>query len=345
MQRHLLGLAALAVVLGAAGCVKDPTSGLAGTPTRIVASYAKLLMTEGDTVRVTAELRDEQGAPLNIMPVASAPTPAVVDVVDQEQASPQPYLQFDVAGVAAGAGIIVLSYENLADTITVAVFPVVFDGAVAVKTGGQLDTVTIAAGSVVSFDPAATTVTIDGEPARMLTVTADAITAIARNTGAVATAQITIDNVVFLAGTSDETPIQSIDAEATPAIRGESTEPANNDPATAPTVAAVNGLVEGLISSTDADDFWAFTLATPADVTIEVSFDDDGGSPDIDVYLLGPAPVGDNYCDLDGCSMGTGAQPEGGTFTLPAGTYYVDVEWFDDGDATGPFYYKLKVTT
>lgn len=344
MQRHLLGLAALAVVLGAAGCVKDPTSGLAGTPTRIVASYAKLLMTEGDTVRVTAELRDEQGAPLNIMPVASAPTPTVVDVVSQEQASPQPFLQFDVAGVAAGAGIIVLSYENLADTITVAVFPVVFDGAVAVKTGGQLDTVTIAAGSVVSFDPAATTVTIDGEPARMLTVTADAITAIARNTGAVAAAKITISNVVFLAGTADETSIQSIDAEATPAIRGESTEPANNDPATAPTV-ALNGFVEGLISSSDADDFWAFTLVATTDVTIEVGFDDDGANPDIDVYLLGPAPVSDNFCDLDGCSMATGAQPESGTFTLPAGTYYVDVEYYDAGTATAPFYYKLKVTT
>jgi hypothetical protein len=336
MQRHLLGLAALAMVLSAAGCVKDPTSGLAGTPTRIVASYAKLLMTEGDTVRVTAELRDEQGAPLDIMPVASAPTPAVVDVVRQSQASPQAYLQVDVAGVAAGAGIIVLSYESLADTITVAVFPVTFDGAVSVKT---------AAGSVVTFDPAATTVDIDGVPARPLTLTADAITVIARNAKPVAAAKITLNNVVFLAGTADETPILAIDAEATPAIRGEATEPANNDPATAPTVAVNGAYVEGLISSTDADDFWAFTIAAGADVTIEVAFDGDGGSPDIDAYLLGPAPTSDNYCDLDDCSMGTGAQPETGTFTLAAGTYYVDVEWYADGTGTGPFYYKLTVTS
>lgn len=346
MQRHLLGLAALAVVLGAAGCVKDPTSGLAGTPTRIVASYAKLLMTEGDTVRVTAELRDEQGAPLNIMPVASAPTPAVVDVVDQEQASPQPYLQFDVAGVAAGAGIIVLSYENLADTITVAVFPVVFDGAVAVKTGGQLDTVTIAAGSVVSFDPAATTVTIDGEPARMLTVTADAITAIARNAGAVAAATITIDNVVFLAGTADETPIQTIDAEATPAIRGEANEPGNNawDAAT-DTPIPLNGFVEGLLSSSDADDYLVFTLAADATVTITVAFDGDGGDPDIDAYLLGVDAAAGDYCDLDGCSMGTGADPETDTIALPAGTYIIDVYLYDSGTATPPHYYKASVTT
>ena len=338
MQRHLLGLAALAVVLGAAGCVKDPTSGLAGTPTRIVASYAKLLMTEGDTVRVTAELRDEQGAPLNIMPVASAPTPTVVDVVSQEQALPQPYLQFDVAGVAAGAGIIVLSYENLADTITVAVFPVVFDGAVTVQTGGQLDTVTIAAGSVVSFDPAATTVTIDGEPARMLTVTADAITALARNTGAVAAAKITIDNVVFLAGTSDETAIQSIDAEATPAIRGEANEPGNNARATATTV-AVNGFAEGLISSSDVNDYFTFTLAAPATVSVEVSFDGDGADPDIDVRVLNAAGADQDW------GMETGAQPEAGSGALAAGTYYVRVIWYDSGAATPPHYFKVTVTT
>jgi len=43
--------------------------------------------------------------------------------------------------------------------------------------------------------------------------------------------------------------------------------------------------------------------------------------------------------------MASGAQPEAGTFTLPAGVYYVDVEYYDAGSGTAPFYYKLKVTT
>jgi hypothetical protein len=345
MQRHLLGLAALAMVLGAAGCVNDPTSDLSGTPTRIVASYAKLLMTEGDTVGVTAELHDAQGAPLNLVPVASSATPAVVDVVSQHQATPQPYLQFSVAGVAAGAGLIILSYEGVApDTITVAVFPVSFDGAVAVKTGGQLDTVTIAAGSVVSFDPATTTVDIEGVPARLLSVTANAITAIARNAGAVAAATVTLNNVLFLAGTADETPIQSIDADATPDIRGEANEPANNDPSTAPVIGVNGPYVEGLISSGDADDFWAFTLAADATVTAQLDFDGDGGSPDIDMYLLGPAPTNDNYCDLDNCDAASGAQPEIASADLAAGTYYVYVNFYAAGSGTEPFYYKLTVT-
>jgi hypothetical protein len=331
-------------MLGVAGCTQDPTSDLGGTPTRIVASYAKLLMTVGDTVGVTAELRDEQGAPLDLMPVASAPTPTVVDVVSQQQATPQPYLQLSVTGVAAGAGIIVLSYENVADTIKVAVFPVTFDGAVTVQTGGQLDTVAIAAGSVVSFDPAATTVTIDGVPARPLSVTANAITVLARNTGAVAAAKVTLGNVIFLAGTADETPIQAIDAETTPDIRGEVNEPANAGSGGA-TVLPAGGVAEGLVSSSDVDDYFSFVVTGgPKDVTISVAFDGDGGDPDIDVYLLGPAPVDDNFCALDACGMGTGAQPQEGTFTLASGTYYVLVEWFAAGADTPPHYYKLTVS-
>ena len=60
MKRHLWGLALAGVLIGFAGCATDPTDSISGTPARIVPTYSKMFMFPGDSLVVTAQVRDEQ---------------------------------------------------------------------------------------------------------------------------------------------------------------------------------------------------------------------------------------------------------------------------------------------
>jgi hypothetical protein len=342
MKRHLLGLAVVGLVVAATGCAKDPTSSLKGTPTRIVASLSKAVLTEGDSVLVTAQVLDQQDVPLGITPDVASADPAMIAITDANR-PPLNDARFYIKGLAAGAGAVTVSTGGVSTDIAVVVFPLTFGGTMSVATTGQLDTVTIAASSLIGFDDAATTVEIEGVHTQLISITSTEIKVLALNPAAVAGATVTLNDVVFLPGTADESPIGSIDAAATIDVTGEANEPGNNDPATA-TAMTVDGSVDGVLTSTDVDDFFVFTLTAAAALDITVTFNGAGADPDIDAYLLGPAPVNDNYCDLDGCAMGTGAQPEHTTTgVLAAGTYYLYINLYDAGDEAEPHWYRATI--
>lgn len=111
MRRYLLGLAATAVAL-TAGCVSDPTGDLAGTPARIITSLSQGTVRVGDSILVTAQLRDAQNVTLAIQPEVSSQTPAVLSV-STVNAAPVPELRFYVKGLAFGLGTVAVSYGSL----------------------------------------------------------------------------------------------------------------------------------------------------------------------------------------------------------------------------------------
>lgn len=347
MKRHLWGLAVVGVLIGVAGCAGDPTESISGTAARIVPTYSKLFLFPGDSVIVTAEVRDEQGGSLPVDVTAASSDASVAAVVDDPLA-PVVQARFWVRGDGVGGAKVTLTAGGLSSEILVSVFPDVFQGDVAVSTTAILDTVTIGVGSSgLKFvaDTAGgadlTTVAIDDEPARILSLTPDEVKVLAMSTGALTDVALTISNMVFLEGTEYESTIGSLDAENPISISGEDNEPGNDDPASGTAITVGGAALEGLITESDIDDFFVFTLAAPATVSISVVFDGGGGDPDLDVFVLSAAGAG--FCVLDGCAMATGSQPEEFTGTLPAGTYTVLIEYYDSGDATAPFWYRIRI--
>ena len=342
MKRQLLGFmsAALVAVL-AVGCKTDPTASLAGGVARITTSLSFVTMNLGDSVFLSAVVRDQAGDPVT---VAATATSADASISDLSPVTTTPLAQtaFYVKGLAPGSTVLHFTAGAATDSVVVVVFPLQFGGAVAIAKTALLDTVTVSASSQITFDSTASEVTIDGVASHIVSRTADQIVVLALNKGAVTGATVNISNLTFLG----QFPISDLDASATIDTRGDATEPANNDPATAPTLVlngtnftTVDGVFDG---SADVDDFFAVTITAPTTITAEIDFDGLGSDPDLDMYILDATAA--DFCVLDGCDAATGAQPQvATTTTLAPGTYYIYVNFFDGGDGTAPYWYRLKV--
>lgn len=342
MKRHLWGLALAGVLVGLAGCSADPTDSISGTAARIVPTYSKMFLFPGDSLLVFAKVVDDQGVALPIVATATSATEGIVGV---SEANLQPLQQarFFVRGDGVGGGRVILTGAGLTDTILVSVFPDVFQGDVSVVSTAILDTVVVGVGSSgLLFVPGETTVAVDGVAARIVAESDQEIKALVRSTKALTDVTLTIENMVFLPGTEFESNIAELDAENPITVPGEDNEPGNDDPATATPIVVGGAALEGLITGTDVDDFFSFTLAASTTITITVEFDGGGGDPDLDVFLLNAS--GGGFCVLDnGCAMATGSQPEEFTGTLAAGTYTLLVELFDEGAAEFPLWYRVRI--
>jgi hypothetical protein len=345
MTRRLSTFAAGAVLVAGLGCASDPTGDLSGDPALIVTSADLVFIpAPGDSVLVTAELWDAQGVPLPTVPDAATADASVV-TVSTADLPPLSIRRFYVKGVAAGSTTINLTAGSVTKSVQVVVFPATFDGAISVSSGARLDTITIAASGTVGFDASgATSVLLDGEPTLTVALSATEIKVLALSTGPLTDAEVTLVDVVFLPGTED-IALPSIVAAATASVSGEADEPANDAFDDAPGAIVLGQEVVGSLSGSDVDDYFVLTLAAPATITLTGMFGGTGGDPDIDFYILSDA--GDDFCDLDDCAAATGAQPEEATSlaVLPAGTYYINVNLFDVGDAAEPVWYRLLVVS
>jgi hypothetical protein len=347
MKRHLWGLALAGMLIGAAGCFTDPTADIAGAPDRIVPTYSQLLLFPGDSLVVTAQVRDEQGAALAIPVTVSSSDPAVA-AVGEDPLAPYEDTRFFVRAEAPGGATVTLTAEGLTTEMIVSVFPLVFEGDVSVVSSAILDTVVIGVGATglefvadTAGGATLTEVLIDEEPTRLVSITPTEIKVIPLTVDGYADATMTLNGLLFLPGTQYAATIATLDA-ADPVTTGpEDNEPGNDDPGTATPITVGGAALEGLITADDVDDFFVFTLAADASVTVTVEFNGAGGDPDLDVYVLNAA--GGGFCVLDGCAMATGSQPEEWTGTLPAGTYTVLVELWDSGAEAVPHWYRVKI--
>ena len=116
MTRQFLALTAVAS-LALAGCAKDPTATLSGTPTLISISDATLNVTVGDSILVTARTLDAQGVVLPTVPTAVSESANVV-VVDVTE-PPLSQARFYVKGVAIDTAVVRVTVGGISDSIVV----------------------------------------------------------------------------------------------------------------------------------------------------------------------------------------------------------------------------------
>ena len=123
-------------------------------------------------------------------------------------------------------------------------------------------------------------------------------------------------------------------------------EPGNDAPAggaaiTLPAATGDSVVVYGSTGGSDVDDF--FTITTATGDSLEISVEWPNGDIDIDAFVLDA--TGGGFCDLDGCSAATGADPEVRRVRLAAATSYeIYINLWDDHDEVTPVPYRITIT-
>lgn len=336
-MKHLssIVLAVALIAAGATACFKDPTSSLRNGPNRIELSRSSLFLNVGDSISVQAEVKDAAGNTFDAADATwTSSVPAIIEV--NRAAAVVPFDAFSrafVKAVAPGLSWVFVASHGLTDSVQVYGLPLVFNGAVtSVATPSMRDTITIAASSTLGFTASgadSSVVTVGGKQVWMLSRTASQIKFLAPPGAAGATVHITnvmLLGIVRVAGLNATTTITVNDP----------TEPANDDPATAPTMTLYQDYY-GSLSASDADDFVKFTTTTGDSVRIEILWQTDA---DLDGYLLNG--TGGGYGVLDGYAMAGSSDPETVTRRLAAATtYQIDVNAYAAGSMT-PVIYRIR---
>lgn len=338
-RSRLVLVAAAAATIGSAGCFSDPTSSISDGPSLLRLSTTRAFITQGDTLVVTVQAVDARGAQFPAVADfttsdASVATTSnlVADTLPRQLRS-----SGSIAGVGAGRAIVTVTAGGVTDSIIVVVVPTGFPGTVSPATANVGDTITITGTSVITFDPAATTVTIGGAPTFVTSLTASQIKLIAGPI--VASGSVEISNLLLLGTIA----IPSLTSGTTLTVT-ELGEPANDAPAGGPVIALPAAVGSssyryGSFTASDVDDFFTITTTTADSVEIRWDWDTDA---DIDGYLLNAA--GGGFCVLDGCAAGTGANPEAVKVRLAAATTYKILAELFAGGSTVPLTYRIRIT-
>ncbi|MDP3773199.1 MAG: hypothetical protein Q8Q85_02935 [Gemmatimonadales bacterium] len=345
-RSRLVLVAAAAATIGSAGCFSDPTSSISDGPSLLRLSTTRAFISQGDTLVVTVQAVDARGAQFPAVADfttsdASVATTSnlVADTLPRQLRS-----SGSIAGVGAGRAIVTVTAGGVTDEIIVVVVPTGFPGTVSPATANVGDTITITGTSVITFDPAATTVTIGGAPTFVASLTASQIKLIAGPS--VASGAVEITNLLLL-GTI---VIPSLTSPTTLTV-AEAGEPANDAPAGGPTKAlpasvgdtvTFYGSVEGATDGVgpDADDY--FTVSTTGAIGLRVLVDWVSTDIDVDAFVLNSA--GGGFCVLDGCSGASVANPEIMNVSLAAATTYkVYVNLWDNHGAQTPMTYRVRL--
>jgi uncharacterized protein (TIGR03437 family) len=349
-------LLAGAVALGVSACFSDPTSDLQGGPAKVQTNVSFVTMGIGDTATLEIRVVDNSGNQLAFSDptyTSAAPAVATAEPLTDTNLVAVPgntIWKGYIIGVAPGATTVVIGAAGLEDTVSVVVFPDYFTGTITPSPLVEGEMFTIASTSQITFDPAGTTVTIDGVAAYFVTVTANQITGYVPDQIGGTGLTVTLGNVKFLGSFA----IGEIDAATTVSVT--SYEPANDGPAgglsyATPTVVGDSIVIVGAMNgagwahgspggSDDFDDFISLVVAGTDSLEIIVEWANDA----IDIDATITESDGSWTCAYDGCAGVTGSMPEVMKFRLgAAGTYQLNVElWDDHGEAT-PEPYRVKV--
>ena len=113
MKRALFGCLALGFVV--AGCKTDPTADLGKSATRVQAQYNRIDVHEGDSVIVTAEVKDGQNVSMPELATPSSANTGVATVSDA-YLPPLPITRFYIKGVAQGTTMVNVTASGGAST-------------------------------------------------------------------------------------------------------------------------------------------------------------------------------------------------------------------------------------
>jgi hypothetical protein len=323
MKRHLFGTVSALLVVGMmAGCATDPTKDLRGGVVTVLVSRTYVDLNVGQVLRMNAKALDAQGNVLPILPTISTSDAAIVSVTidDTTSGDPLPETDFQIAAVSPGSVEITATAGGVTSTPTTVVsYPLVFDGTVAVDQTGLQDVITISATAAVTFDPAATTVTVNDIPVGVISLDANSIVVAVTNTGALTGGTVTLNNLVFL-GSID---LATLDASTLVDTRA---SPMTTDFASAPnwTAGPFPMTVYVYIDGTDPDVHAMFLPAADLALTVDADWETDA---DVDLLWLNSGGSVVSCGSPSGC---TGAHPEQSVYTVAAGaTRYLDINLYD----------------
>lgn len=337
-MKHLSSilLAAALVAAGTTACFKDPTSDLMNGPVRIDLARSVVFITAGDSVSIQAEVKDDAG---NVFSSADATWTSGDETIavarkDTVYIPGGEFSRVFIRGVAGGQTYARITSNGLTDSVRVVVVPVVFNGTVLPATSNVGDTVTVTATSALTFSTTAgalSDVTVGGREVFILSRTASVIKFIAPKSTTSDT--VSISNVLLIGSIR----LASLPASSRITVN-DPNEPGNDDPATPASLTLYTDKY-GSLGGSDVDDFFTFTTTTADSVRIEVLWNNDA---DIDAYVLNA--TGGGFCVIDGCSMGTGANPEAKNLRLTAATtYQIYLNLYAEGGTT-PVAYRVRIT-
>lgn len=353
MKRCAVGLLAAVAV---AACFDDPTSGLREGPASLRLSVSKAFLAPESTIVVTGTILDAQGNPLPGTLSFSSVDPSIATAADQPGDTLPGRLESSglIVGVIAGATYVRVTGGGVADSVYVVVVPAQFTGTIAPATANVGDTITLTAPASVTFDPAVT-VSVGGAVTFLTSVSSAQVKFLSPNA---TNGVVSIDGLILI----NQIALPPLDATTTITVT-EPNEPGNSSLSGALTVSPTGTYQTyhgTLTDGSDGNDFFRVVLTSAMKIEAELDFQGDGsggggGNPDVDVYVVrdlnGNGQINlDDFCDefggnfvLADCTGATAVQPEHEiTQTLPAGTYWINVELFANDDVTVPILYRLR---
>lgn len=304
-------------------------AGAASDSIRVFAYGASVTITgtpdslnSGSTVVLTATPRDAVAAALlGVSPITWTSDDNVV------ASATTPGAAATVTGKTPGVATLTVTLPGGANAATpLRVVPAPFNGTLSASTGGTLDVITIDRGAGSGAFDADVSVTFGGEPALLSSDgTADQIKVAVPIVSSTGLKELSITNI----GANQLAQRTTFTVNATTV--DDSYEATNNDPFTAPVIAADGDyyvIVHGDCHpdnvqtdpglphdpGDDCDDFFTITNASLADVDLSLSLTWMAPGSDIDMAILNAAA--DDYVNTDGI---TGDDPEVAEFTLAAG--------------------------
>jgi hypothetical protein len=122
MDRNLKVWAGIALIAGLSACKGDPTTGLVGGVSTLTTSVSYLTVNVGDSVLVTATVRDAADEAVAAPATATSNATTVV-AVSSGPAAPEPQTSFFVRGVAYGTGSVTFTSGAATATVNVRTYP------------------------------------------------------------------------------------------------------------------------------------------------------------------------------------------------------------------------------
>ena len=333
MKPRLFGTAvALVAVLATVTCKDDPTATLSGAATRILISPNPVFLSEGGTGSFTAQAVNDA-----LRPIPSAVTATSGDVnvvtVAANNANPDPsgaIQVFDLAALVPGQVLVTVNAAGLSAQDTVNVLPLSFAGAGSTASPQVGQPFTLNSTAVLKFDASSDIDFGDGVHGIIQSVTADALTVIVPQPEAAQPGALTVSNVAvtFAPGSLFDLPTADLFNIVNPYDPNDAPDP----------VVLVAGEFYDGFKSGEADNFYRFTLAAPATVSLLLQWE---GAADLDMYVcdVGCATFlgGLNRFDAAGSS-----HPEDAIMSLPAGTHNLYVNLYDAHDDV-PHLYTVTI--
>lgn len=274
MKRFVTTLAAMALLTA---CFDDPTSDLRGGPSEIRLSRSVVFLNPGASVVVQGTLLDGQGNVLPGVVSFSTADASVATAADVDTLEGQTETSGEITGVAGGATYVRASGGGVTDSIYVIVIPATFTGTIAPATTTVGTDIVISSTSLLTFDPDAVTVAVNGIPMFITAATASSVSFQAAEVsgGTVTISGLKLGGTIDLPGSLDATTAITV------------TDISDNDTTTAlavtpPAAVGDSVIVYGAMSGADVRDYLKFTMPVTAAITVRIEFIGDGSGSDDD---------------------------------------------------------------